>query len=146
MAVDAAERFPAGVCWVPLAPVRDPRLVEQTIARSVGANGSLAEHLETRSLLLVLDNVEQVAAAVAPLLASLLAACPSVHVLVTSREPLRLTAEQRFTVSRSPQPMRRPLRRPSSCRRSHVRRRGDGRGICSRLDRLPLALELAARA
>ena len=74
--------------------------MEQTIARSVGANGSLAEHFATQRLLLVLDNVEQVVASVAPLLASLLAACPSVHILVTSREPLRLTAEQRFTVQR----------------------------------------------
>ena len=57
IALEAAERFPDGVYWVPLAPVRDPGLVEQTIARSVGANGSLAEHFATQRLLLVLDNV-----------------------------------------------------------------------------------------
>jgi predicted ATPase len=145
IAVDAAERFPAGVCWVPLAPVRDPRLVEQTIARSVGANGSVAEHLAAQSLLLVLDNVEQVVAAVAPLLASLLAACPSVHILVTSREPLRLTAEQRFTVQ--------PLTPADAVALFVERARAVDptfvedktvEAICSRLDRLPLALELAA--
>jgi predicted ATPase len=145
IAVDAAERFPAGVCWVPLASVRDPSLVEQTIARSVGANGSLAEHLAKQSLLLVLDNVEQVVAAVAPLLASVLAACPSVHILVTSREPLRLTAEQRFTV--------RPLSPADAVALFVERARAVDpafveeetvEAICSRLDRLPLALELAA--
>jgi len=145
IAVDAAERFQAGVCWVPLASVRDPRLVEQTIARSVGANGSLAEHLATQSLLLVLDNVEQVVATVAPLLASVLAASPSVHILVTSREPLRLTAEQRFTVQ--------PLS-PADAVALFVERaravdpafveEATVEAICSRLDRLPLALELAA--
>src|ERR1022692_662855 len=145
IAVDAAERFPAGVCWVPLASVRDSRLVEQTIARSVGANGSIAQHLATQSLLLVLDNVEQVVATVAPLLASVLAACPSVHILVTSREPLRLTAEQRFTVQ--------PLS-PADAVALFVERaravdpafveEATVEAICSRLDRLPLALELAA--
>ena len=129
VALEAAERFPDGVNWVPLAAVRDPHLVEQTIARSVGANGSLAEHLATQRLLLVLDNVEQVVAAVAPLLASLLAACPSVHILVTSREPLRLTAEQRFTVQPlSPADAVALFVERARAVDPHVRRRGDGRG------------------
>jgi predicted ATPase len=130
---------------VPLAPVRDPGLVEQTIARSVRADGSLAEHLGKRNLLLVLDNVEQVVAAVAPLLASLLDACPSVDVLVTSREPLRITAEQRFTVH--------PLITADAVALFVERARAVDpmfvedetvEAICSRLDCLPLAVELAA--
>ncbi len=145
MAADATARFPDGVYWVPLAPLRDPRLVEQTIARSVEANGSLAEHLAKRSLLLVLDNVEQVVTGVAPLLASLLAACPSVDVLVTSREPLRITAEQRFTVQ--------PLRTADAVALFVERARAVDpmfvedetvEAICIRLDCLPLAVELAA--
>ena len=145
IAVAAADRFQDGVYWVPLAPVRNPALVEQTIARSVGVNGSLAEHLAKRSLLLVLDNVEQVLAAVAPLLASLLAACPSLNVLVTSREPLRITAEQRFTVQ--------PLSTADAVALFVERARAVDpmfveedtvEAICSRLDCLPLAVELAA--
>ena len=145
IAQEAADRFPDGVNWVPLAPVRDPHLVEQTIARSVGANGVLAEHLAHQDLLLVLDNVEQVVASVAPLVASLLAACPSVHFLVTSREPLRITAEQRFTVQ--------PLSTRDAVALFVERARAVDpdfveeatvEAICGRLDRLPLAVELAA--
>src|SRR5580700_2236054 len=56
----AAECFVDGVHWVPLAPVHDPRLVEQTIARSVGAPGPLIEHLAKQRVLLVIDNAEHV--------------------------------------------------------------------------------------
>jgi predicted ATPase len=93
----------------------------------------------------VLDNVEQVVDAVAPLLASLLAGCPSVDVLVTSREPLRITAEQRFTVQ--------PLSTADAVALFVERARAVDptfvedetvEAICSRLDCLPLAVELAA--
>src|SRR5579863_4907720 len=80
----AAEQFPDGIYWVPLAPVRDPRLVEQTVARSVGAHGPVTEHLAKQSLLLVIDNAEHVVDATALLVAMLLPACTSVHLLVTS--------------------------------------------------------------
>jgi predicted ATPase len=145
LAAGASDRFPDGVFWVPLAPVREPHLVEQTIARSVGARGELDEHLADRSLLLVLDNLEQVVAGVSHLLAGILSACPNVHVLATSREPLRITAEQRFAVH--------PLSSADAVALFVERARAVDPSfvedetietICRRVDRLPLAVELAA--
>ena len=52
--------FRHGVFWVDLAPVRDPSLVSATIALTLGAKSSLAEHIGEREMLLVLDNLEQV--------------------------------------------------------------------------------------
>jgi predicted ATPase len=144
LAAGAAERFPDGIFWVPLAPVRDPDLVEQTIARSVGANVELVEHLAGKRVLLVLDNMEQVVAA-ADMLGSLLKACPSLHALVTSREPLRIAPEQRFTVE--------TLSTPDAVALFNERARAADstfvedatvEAICTRLDCLPLAVELAA--
>jgi len=96
--------YPDGVAFVDVAPIRDPTLVPATIARALGldvATGStiqpLAERLREERLLLVLDNVEQVVDA-APLLADLIAACPHLALLVTSRTALRVRAEQRFSV------------------------------------------------
>ena len=145
LAAEASGLFPDGVFWVPLASVREPRLVEQTIARSVGANGELTEHLAQKTLLLVLDNLEQVVGGASHLLATVLSACPNMHVLATSREPLRITAEQRFAVH--------PLSAADAVALFVERARAVDpsfvedekvEAICSRLDRLPLAVELAA--
>ena len=144
LGAEAGDSFPDGVFWVSLAPVRDPDLVEQTIARSVGAEGDLGEHLADKCLLLLLDNMEHVVLA-APLIASLLRTCPTLHVLVTSREPLRITAEQRFTVH--------PLSIADAVALFVERARAVDstfveaptiEAICRRLDCLPLAIELAA--
>jgi predicted ATPase len=145
IAAEAGERYPDGVFWVPLAPVREPHLVEQTIARSVGANGELGEHVAEKSLLLVLDNIEQVVAGAAPLLASMLGACPNVRFLVTSREPLRVTAEQRFTVHpmSSSDAVALFVERARAVDPTFVEDETVD-AICKRLDRLPLAVELAA--
>jgi class 3 adenylate cyclase len=63
LAIEAASElvpsFRNGVFWVGLAPVQDPDLVEATIAEALGANVSLAEHIGTRELLLLLDNFER---------------------------------------------------------------------------------------
>jgi predicted ATPase len=145
IAAEATERFPDGVFWVPLASVREPQLVEQTIARSVGAERDLGEYLADKTTLLVLDNVEQVIGEASALLASLLAACPDVRMLVTSREPLRITAEQRFVVD--------PLSADDAVALFVDRARAVDptfveaaavEAICSRVDCLPLAVELAA--
>ena len=77
--------FKAGVFWVGLAALRDPALVTETIAQTLGAKDGLAEHIGERELLLLLDNLEQVIEA-APELASLLERCPNLALLVTSRE------------------------------------------------------------
>ncbi|MDQ3514993.1 MAG: helix-turn-helix domain-containing protein, partial [Chloroflexota bacterium] len=98
-------RFAAGAEFVPLAAVRDPDLVAATVARELGVRErggrALVERLATalrdRHLLLVLDNLEHVIGA-APLVADLLAACPRLTVLATSRVTLRLTGEHEFPV------------------------------------------------
>src|SRR5688572_19270998 len=92
--------FPDGVIVVSLAPVRDPNLVLPTVGRAAGLGdrGSrpLAERLAIafarRQLLLVLDNLEQ-AVAVAAQLSELLARCPTLKVLATSRVALHISGE-----------------------------------------------------
>ena len=59
-AAEASERYPDGVFWVPLAPLRDPGLVLETAGQALGARDGLAEHVADKSLLLLLDNFEHV--------------------------------------------------------------------------------------
>ena len=97
--------FVDGVCFVPLASVSEPERVIPTIAQALGlweaTDRPLLEQLQAalrdRHLLLLLDNFEQVVAA-ATTLASLLASCPRLHLLVTSRAALHLSAEYEFSV------------------------------------------------
>lgn len=159
-----------GVAAVSLAPLRDPALVLPTIAQALGLRDrgarsvrqDLEAYLRARELLLLLDNYEQVLEA-APALAELLAACPSVRVLVTSRVALRVRGEHVYPL--------RPLAIPDPAWRSDpatlaqvpavalfMQRAQAVRPdltltadnaeavatICARLDGLPLALELAA--
>ncbi len=105
VAEELADEFADGVCFDSLAPIRDPELVIPTIARTLGLSelgeGPLSERLgellKARDLLLVLDNFEQVVEA-APRVAELLAVCPRLKVLVTSREVLHLSCERVFPV------------------------------------------------
>ena len=98
--------FPDGVCFVPLAPITDPDLVVSAIAQALELRGSTNEPLAERlngflhgkQTLLLLDNFEQVVTS-APLLGELLAHCPAVKVLVTSRERLRLYGEHDYPVT-----------------------------------------------
>jgi predicted ATPase len=138
------EHYPNGTWWVPLAPLREPELVLATAAKVLGSQNGLAEHIGDRSMLLLFDNFEQVVAA-APDVAALLAVCPKLDVLVTSREPLRLTAEREYPVP--------PLAHAEGIGFFTSRARAvipdfdpddTVSEICSRLDDLPLALELAA--
>ena len=96
-AAEAAESYPDGVWWIPLAPLRDPALVVPTIARTLGAGDDLAAHIADRELLLVVDNLEQVVTA-APDLASIVEACPNLRLLATSRERLRVRGEAALPV------------------------------------------------
>ncbi len=139
-----AEQYPNGVWWIPLASLRDPSLVLETAARTLGAQDGLADHIGDKSMLLLFDNFEQVVDAAGDV-ASLLMRCPNVDVLVTSREPLHVSGEQEYSV-------------PSFVHEEGVgfflarARAIDPRfeaddavsEICRRLDDLPLALELAA--
>src|SRR5256714_14499406 len=68
--------YKAGVFWVGLAALREPSLVTETIATTLGARDGPAEHIGEREMLLLLDNLEQVIQA-APDLSALVAACPN---------------------------------------------------------------------
>jgi predicted ATPase len=143
-AAEAAERFPDGVFWVPLAPLRDPELVLDAAGQAVGAADGPAEHIADKRLLLLLDNFEHVVGA-ADDLAGLLAACPELRVLVTSREVLRLPGEQAYPVPPlDPQDGEELfLARARAARPDFAPTPAVGE-LCARLDNLPLALELAA--
>ena len=94
------------VYWVPLAAVADPTEVPTAVATGIGLTGPLGDRplapvertLRDRQALLVLDNCEHVATACGELVASLLAACPTVTVLATSRIPLEIPAEELFAI------------------------------------------------
>jgi predicted ATPase/class 3 adenylate cyclase len=168
--LEQGEEFEDGVFFVALAPIGDPALVVSTIAQTMGireaAGGSLLDHLKgalrDKRLLLVLDNFEQVVPA-APLVNELLAAAPRLKILVTSRAVLRLSGEKDYPVP--------PLGLPEAGRALtaeglsryaavalFVERALDAKPdftvtdenasaiaeICSRVDGLPLAIELAA--
>jgi predicted ATPase/class 3 adenylate cyclase len=141
---DASERFPDGLFWVSLAPLRDPALVLETAAQAVGSQNGLAEHIADKSMLLLLDNFEQVVEA-APALGELLGACPNLDLVVTSRELLALPAEQAYSV-----PPLEPeegtalfVGRARAALPSFQPSAAVGE-LCARLEHLPLALELAA--
>jgi predicted ATPase len=105
VAADLADPFADGVFFVPLAAIHDPELVLPTVAQALGLvalggqapAAGLRTFLRDRAVLLVLDNVEQIVS-VAPELALLLAGCPTLTLLVTSRETLRIDGEQEFPV------------------------------------------------
>ena len=131
--------YKAGIFWVGLASLRDASLVTATIAQTIGSQNGLAEHIGEREMLLLLDNLEQVIE-VAPEIAALLPACPSLTLLVTSRELLRVQGEVEYEVP--------PLASPEAvslfCARSRLEPSEEIAELCARLDNLPLALELAA--
>jgi predicted ATPase len=129
----------AGVFWVGLASLRDPGLVLQTVAQTLGAKEALQTHIGERELLLLVDNLEQVIGA-APELGALVEACPNLRLLVTSRELLRVRGEVEYEVL--------PLAEPDAvelfCARARVEPGPVVEELCRGLDNLPLALELAA--
>jgi hypothetical protein len=131
--------FKAGVFWVGLAAVRDPHLVSAEISKAIGAKGALAEHVSGRELLLILDNLEQVIDAAAEL-AALVELCPNLRVLVTSRELLRVRGEVEYPV----EPLADTEAVDLFCERARTEPTDAVRQLCGALDRLPLALELAA--
>ena len=143
LAIEAAATlvpdYQNGVFWVGLASLRDPALVLETVAQTLGAKQGLAEHLGHRQLLLVLDNLEHLIE-VAAELSALLAVCPNLVILVTSRERLRVQGEVEYEVP--------PLADHEAvtlfCERAQVERSDEIRELCARLDNLPLAVELAA--
>jgi predicted ATPase/DNA-binding CsgD family transcriptional regulator len=169
-AAEMLDDFADGVCFVPLAPITDPELVASAVAQALELRGSSNEPLVERmkgflhgkQILLLLDNFEQVVTA-APLLGELLAHCPGVKLLVTSRERLRLYGEHDYPVPplSLPDPDALPdlaalsdyeaielfLQRAQAVNPSFQltdRNAPAIAEICLRLDGLPLAIELAA--
>jgi non-specific serine/threonine protein kinase len=169
-AADLVEAFADGACFVSLAPVTEPGLVPSAICRALDVQQAtdrtpleaLTHHLRDKHLLLLLDNFEQVLDA-APAVAAVLAACPRLKALVTSRAALHLSGEQQWPVPplALPDAQHRPdpptlsqydavalfIQRARAVRPDF--RVTDENGpavaaICARLDGLPLAIELAA--
>ena len=154
---ELADRWPDGVWWVDLGPVRDPDLVAELTASTLrvlvdpvaGPGRMLTRHLRDRRLLLCLDNCEHLLDASAALADALLRACPELSVLTTSREPLGVPGE---TVWRVPTMIEDEAVRLFAERAAHVRpdftvdRTNEDavRTVCRRLDGIPLAIELAA--
>jgi predicted ATPase/class 3 adenylate cyclase len=103
---DLVDGFTDGVWFVELASLTDAKLVPQAMATVLGVKEqagrsvteTLIEHLKDRELLLLLDNCEHLVEASAQLCQALLAACAKVHVLATSREPLRVAGESAYRV------------------------------------------------
>jgi predicted ATPase/DNA-binding XRE family transcriptional regulator len=173
VAEDVLEQFEHGAFFVRLGPVSDPALVAAAIAQALGMEMSgpnppalqLRAWLEEKHVLLALDNFEQIVAA-APLVDDLLRRCPWLHVLVTSRQPLRVRGERQMSV----RPLALPVAQPGAGRltgddalryaavalfaeRAEAVQPDftvdDGNAaavaeICRRLDGLPLAIELVA--
>ncbi len=144
-AAELLASFDDGAWFVGLSSVRDPKLVEPAIAAAMGATGELADHLHDRELLLVLDNLEQVVGA-APDIGRLLDVCLRLTLVATSREPLRLRAELEYPLA--------PLAEAPAVDLFRQRARAIAPGfdgdyeqlteLCERLERIPLAIELAA--
>jgi predicted ATPase/DNA-binding CsgD family transcriptional regulator len=170
VAADLTPEFPGGTSWVALAPITDPAFVPSATAHALGVPvtgdrepvDALTACLADRAYLLVLDNFEQVLGAASDV-ARLLAACPRLKVLVTSREVLHLYGEQAYLVPplALPDLVRLPpldeLARNDAVRlfveRAHAadpafaltdENAAAVSAICTRLDGLPLAIELAA--
>ena len=166
------DRFGAGTVFVPLESVTDPRVVLAAIGRMAGADltrtgsplDAMAETFGDGAWLLVLDNLEQVIN-VARDLGVLLARCPAVVILATSRTVLELQAEREYPVPPLPLPplpgsgevpagelaaspaMALFVERASAVRPGFTLTEGNAAAvaeICRRLEGLPLAIELAA--
>ena len=169
----ARESFAAGVCWVELAQIEDPGIVGQTLASRLGVPDTpgqdpaeaVAEYVGDHQVLVVLDNCEHLAGATASLTENLLAACPALTVLATSREALGVEGEVNWQVP----PLSLPKAGPGSGLTASALAASDAvklfeqraqlvrpsfkvtdenaaqvASICQRLDGLPLAIELAA--
>ncbi|HUF76855.1 MAG TPA: protein kinase [Longimicrobiales bacterium] len=130
-----------------LSALRDPSLVLPTIAQTLSVREEpgttalerLASHLASKKMLLLLDNLEHLLEC-APALSELLQACPGLTLLVTSRERLRLQGERAYELPPLPEAEGVAL----FCERAQVAPSEPIRELCSRLEGLPLAIELAA--
>ncbi|MEQ0559838.1 LuxR C-terminal-related transcriptional regulator [Amycolatopsis sp. NEAU-NG30] len=164
VAADVRRAFPDGVWLAELADVGDPQLVPHTVAAALGLRGTgdqaagLAEYLEDRQLLLVLDNCEHVAEECATLAAKLLAASAGLRILATSRHTLHVEGEHLLPVEPLAVPAEDTGAGPAEAVTLFTERaaavspgfaltpgnRTAVTRICRRLEGIPLAIELAA--
>ncbi|MET8805227.1 tetratricopeptide repeat protein [Streptomyces sp. NPDC004546] len=171
VAAHRAEGFRDGAAFVDLSALTEPHLVAEAVAAATGvqlppsdkARQALIAQLHGRDILLVLDNCEHLVDACAALASQVMAHCPGIALLATSREPLRSYGERTFRVPSLglPDPSRLPalaeLGRFPSVRLFVERAAAAAPGfglteqnaeavaqVCFRLDGMPLALELAA--
>ena len=144
VAAEIAGEYPDGVWWVPLAALRDSTLVMTAVAHTLGASDEASDLIGGKRMLLVLDNFEHVIEAASEL-GVLLAGCPRLDVLVTSRERLQLAGEHEYAVPPLGAGDGRELfaQRVRALRPEFVMDDA-ALELCERLDNLPLALELAA--
>ena len=153
---DLGDAFAGGASVVSLASVRDPTLVMPAIAQALGVPDAAPEVLLTRVerfladqvVLLVLDNAEHLLDTVASVVAALLARCPGLTVLCTSRSRVGISAEQVFPLEALNPDAARELFGGRARALVPKLDLGDDTApvvdaICARLDRLPLAIELA---
>jgi predicted ATPase/class 3 adenylate cyclase len=169
IAADALEKYPDGVWFVDLAPIRDPALVPSVAAQVLNVREeagkpitqTLCDHVKQHKLLFVLDNCEHLMGACASLADALLRSAPDLRIIATSREALHIQGEQTYQVL--------PLAAPDSKAGIETLLRSDAvqlfverarlqkpsfslterdapaiAELCARLDGIPLALELAA--
>src|SRR5512140_2237959 len=151
------DAFSDGVWLVELAPISDPNLVPQVVATTLGLQDTaersldmvLIAHLQSREVLLVLDNCEHLIAACAELAQQLVQRCPEVHILATSREALNIEGEIIWQVPplTDADATQLFLDRAAAVQSAVALTDGNAPAItriCQRLDGLPLAIELAA--
>src|SRR5947209_6605073 len=170
VAEELRHTFPDGVCFLSLASLLDPELVPVTLATALGVKevsgrpilATIASHLQPRQSGLVVDNFEHLLSA-ATLLSDLLVVCPRLQVLVTSRAVLHLAAEHEYPVPplAVPTPHHLPdldalsrydavqlfVQRAEAITPDFQLTADNAAAIaeiCSHLDGLPLAIELAA--
>jgi len=171
IAAESAQQFPAGVYFVPLSAVRDPELVASAVAQVLGIPISgartpiegVVEHLHDKTILLVLDNFEQLLPDGAAAAKQLLQSGPGVKLLVSSRSVLHVYGEQESAVEPLGLPDQKALPGLDALRQYEAVKLFIERavavkpdfavtnenapaiaGICERVDGLPLAIELAA--
>ncbi len=162
-AADLRRSFPDGTTSADLAPLSDPAAVVAQVAGALDVRdlsgqwlpARIAEVVDDRQVLLVLDNCEHLRDAAAVLVDTLVTACPRLRVLATSRAPLDLDGEALLTVSPLPLPadgaagdaVQLLVERATAAAPDLALRPEDAAvlaDVCRRLDGLPLAIELAA--
>ena len=170
-ATDLIDSFLHGIWWVELGTLSDDDLLVHAVANTLGVREesdrrcveSIGEHLAQKQLLLVLDNCEHLIEPAAHLAAELLARCPQMQILATSREPLNIAGEVRWPLAGLPLPTGQGTGSPQEwmeleCVRLFAERAAAIQqsfrltpqnieavaAICTSVDGLPLAIELAA--